>query len=85
MVGMVVDMQVERGQVVKRRRRFVGAFVAVVAVGTLAGATDAMAWGRPIPPRPPRDATAKCRDGSYSFVRFLGVACRGHGGVLKKL
>lgn len=30
---------------------------------------------------PPRDATAVCRDGSYSFSRHHAGTCSGHGGV----
>jgi hypothetical protein len=30
---------------------------------------------------PPRDASAVCRDGSYSFSRHHSGTCSGHGGV----
>lgn len=30
---------------------------------------------------PPKDATAKCRDGSYTTTRVRAGACAGHGGV----
>jgi len=29
----------------------------------------------------PKDATAKCRDGSYSFSQHRRGTCSGHGGV----
>jgi hypothetical protein len=31
--------------------------------------------------RPPRGATAICRDGDYSFSRHHSGTCSGHGGV----
>ena len=33
----------------------------------------------------PKGATARCRDGSYSFVRVRARACAGHRGVAKWL
>jgi hypothetical protein len=35
----------------------------------------------PIAPVAPKGATAKCRDGSYSYSKHSRDACRGHGGV----
>ncbi len=33
----------------------------------------------------PKGATARCRDGSYSFVRVRARACAGHRGIAKWL
>jgi hypothetical protein len=36
---------------------------------------------KPKPSDAPKDATAKCKDGSYSTAQQHSGACSGHGGV----
>ncbi|MGH7783312.1 MAG: DUF3761 domain-containing protein, partial [Candidatus Binatia bacterium] len=35
--------------------------------------------------KPPKGATAVCKDGTYSFSKTDSGQCSGHGGVDKKL
>jgi hypothetical protein len=55
---------------------------ATVSAALLVSAPAALA--RP-QPRPPRGATAQCRDGTYSLSRSRSTACWGHGGVSRWL
>ena len=50
----------------------------------------APAWGQRrrspvLSPTPPPDASARCRDGYYSFSRYRRGTCSGHGGVAEWL
>jgi hypothetical protein len=47
---------------------------------SLAGRTISVP-GKPVPSPPPHGATARCRDGTFSFSRSHSGACSYHGGV----
>lgn len=48
--------------------------------------SDGRCIHRPVQsPSPPGGATARCRDGSYSFSRHHRGTCSGHGGVAQWL
>jgi hypothetical protein len=70
---------------IKPRRRSVvrgvmAAGVVAVALFAAAPVADAAMLSRP-QPKPPKGATAQCKDGTYSLAKSRQTACWGHRGV----